>query len=142
FKAGDVGEFALTVHEAEAKAPQVADLAFRPVLLAETGGKLTAEDGVDAQGKFSKVYSFKAEPAKMYRFDLVSKQFDAYLRLEDGNGKTLKNEDAGDSRTSKLTFTADRTGDFRVVVSGYRPGEQGEFTLKIIESRVKGTPAA
>ena len=48
-------------------------------------GKLTADDPKDAVRKdsYCKVHTVKLEKDVVYRIDLISTQFDAYLRLED-----------------------------------------------------------
>ena len=56
----------------------------------EKKDKLTFEDPRDRLLEHShfKVFPFEVKAGSTYTIDLSSKAFDAYLRLEDGKGKT------------------------------------------------------
>src|SRR5207253_1768388 len=59
--------------------------------LLKVEGQLTREDPLDPVLKkgFHKVFEVKLTAGAYYQIDLVSKDFDAYLRLEDSKGKPL-----------------------------------------------------
>src|SRR5437773_428459 len=66
-------------------------------LILKVEGKLTPDDPKDAVRKNShhKVHTVKLQKDVVYRMDLISTQFDAYLRLEDAAGKQLEENDDG-----------------------------------------------
>src|SRR5205823_6654959 len=75
-----------------------------------------------------------------YRCEMVGKTFDAYLRLEDDKGITVKQEDFGDGKVSRLDFKAAKAGTYRLIATTFKPGQSGEFSLTIAE-RDKAPPA-
>src|SRR5262245_58109698 len=76
-------------------------------LVLKVEGKLTAGDPKDKVRKdsYHKVHTVKLEKDVVYRIDLISAQFDAYLRLEDADGKQLEENDNGPVLThSRIYF--------------------------------------
>jgi hypothetical protein len=69
-----------------------------------------------------------------YVIDLQSKQFDAYLRLEDGRHQLLGADDdgAGD-HDARLVFTAPKDGTYRVIATSFQQQGMGTYTLVIRE---------
>ena len=64
---------------------------------------------------------------------MVSKEIDAYLRLEDANGKQLaEDDDSGGNLDARIIFTAPRDGIYRVVATSCSPAN-GRFTLSVKE---------
>jgi hypothetical protein len=83
-----------------------------------------------------KIYFHKMEAGRGYRIDLESRDFDAYLRVEDPDGMSLaENDDGGDGLNSRILFTPTRPGNYRIIATTLGPGESGFFKLTI-------TPAA
>src|SRR5581483_5334053 len=63
--------------------------------LLKVAAPLTRDEAVDPLRKqgFHKVYTVKLTTGVPYQIDLVSKDFDAFLRLEDAAGKPLAEDD-------------------------------------------------
>ena len=75
---------------------------------------------------------------KTYTIDLVSEDFDAYLRLEhDDKGKLAEDDDGGGFQNSRIVFTPEATGVFRLVVTSCDPGQLGAYRLTIRETDAK-----
>jgi hypothetical protein len=106
-------------------------------------GHLSAGDPFDRlrKGCHARVY---AVPLKAGRhvIDLTSGDgkpgpsnpgfFDTYLRIEDGQGNVLaENDDHGGTFNSQVTLQVARPGEYRIVVTSYPQGATGDFELRI-----------
>jgi hypothetical protein len=87
-----------------------------------------------------KVYKIKLMEGKTYQIDLKSKDFDAFLRLEDAAGKEIafNNEALGEERLhARIVHKAAKTGEFKVVATSFdsKGGKlTGKFTLTVLEA--------
>jgi serine protease Do len=99
----------------------------------ELNDELTADDGPDAffPRSVCRVHEALFEDGRSYRINLDSDQFDAYVRIEDGNGKLLAfDQDSGGGRNAQLTFRAHRAGVYRIIVTAF-DGRTGEYRLQL-----------
>jgi serine protease Do len=97
-------------------------------------GKLTAADDLDRvrRGSHCKVYPFKMAPDHAYVIDLKSKEFDAYLRIEDAAGKTVaEDDDGGGGLNARLQFTPPGADTYRIIVTTFGNNETGAYTLSV-----------
>src|SRR5206468_1494641 len=87
-----------------------------------------------------KSYPFKMVAGASYVINLLSRDFDAYLRVEDANGKALaEDDDSGGSLDARLVFTAPRTETYQMVATTFAADQGGAFTLQV--ARVGVVPA-
>jgi CHAT domain-containing protein len=103
-----------------------------PLLRVE--GQLTRDDPVDPVLKLGphKVYTVKLLADTYYEMDLVSSKFDAYLRLEDANGRQLAaDDDSGGELNARLVYRAETADAYRIVVTSSQAGFFGEFRLTV-----------
>jgi CHAT domain-containing protein/Tfp pilus assembly protein PilF len=115
-----------------ASAPRAQEPADRPLL--EVQGELTRADPVDPVLKkgFHKVYPVKLAAGAYYQIDLVSKDFDAYLRLEDAGGKSLaQDDDTGGEQNARIVYQAAKAEVCRVVVTTFDAAAVGAFRLTV-----------
>jgi tetratricopeptide (TPR) repeat protein len=90
-------------------------------------GKLTAE-------KREQPHEVKLQAGKTYLLDLQSKHFDAFLRLEDDQGKKLaEDDDSGGGTNARIVFTATEAGSYRVIATSFRRAGLGDYTLLLRE---------
>jgi tetratricopeptide (TPR) repeat protein/tRNA A-37 threonylcarbamoyl transferase component Bud32 len=91
-------------------------------------GALTAK-------KREQVHEVQFHASKTYVIDLESNIFDTFLRLEDAQGLELdKNDDVSPGNlNSRLIFTAQKTGPYRLVATAFDPSGTGPYTLTIRE---------
>src|SRR4051794_24864482 len=77
-------------------------------------GTLDPKDPPDRLLKKSphKVHEVEFQAGKRYRIDLQSKEFEAFLRLEDGQGKRLAHHDGG-GQDAWLLFAPQEGGAYR-----------------------------
>jgi hypothetical protein len=95
---------------------------------------LTKDDPIDkGRKKHCRIYDVHMAAGKTYVIDHMSKQFDAFLRLEDAAGKQLaQDDDSGGGTDARIRFKAPSEGVFRVIATTF-DGRVGLFVLKIRE---------
>lgn len=107
-------------------------------------GKLTKDDAPDPVRKDSrhKVHELDLTKGRAYLIELSSKDFDTYLRVEDGEGAALaENDDAGpEDLNSRLGLVPPQTGKYRAVVTSFKGGQTGAYRLAVHELERLGAP--
>jgi hypothetical protein len=100
---------------------------------------LTIKDAADKfrPGFYARTYAFKMQAGTQYIIDLRSRDFDAFLRLEDANGKILQEDDdsggdTGNATDARIIFAAPDTAEYRIVATTFLPGQTGKFTLNVM----------
>jgi hypothetical protein len=96
-------------------------------------GMLTNADPKDRSLQFAphKVYKVRMNAGQKYTIDLVSRAFDAYLRLEDSTEKELaRDDDSGGNLNARIVFTAPATGSYRIIATTFNR-QVGPFTLSV-----------
>ena len=92
-------------------------------------GVLTAREAL-------KVHEMKLSAGYAYVIDLESNAFNTFLRLEDATGKKLAENDGvipGVNRNSRLLFTPEENGVYRLVATALQKRGVGPYTLTIRE---------
>jgi hypothetical protein len=138
---GGVGEYLLKV------APAVPILVLKnyepakAIDIAKGGGfehanKLTDKDPRDRvrQQMFAKIFLVNMVKDRVYTIDMMSRQFDAFLRLEDSAGKQLaEDDDSGGNLDALVIFRAPATGTYRIITTSFAGNTQGDFLLRVQE---------
>lgn len=79
---------------------------------------------------------------KRYTIDLVSRDFDAYLRLEDSTGKQLaEDDDSGGNLNARIVFQAPKDDTYWIIATTFLGGT-GNYTLSIREGGVANDKGA
>ena len=98
-------------------------------------GTLDPNDPTDRLLKKSphKVHEVQLAAGQVYQIDLASKDFDAFLRLEDGQGKHLAHDDdSGGGTDARLHFNPSASGSYRVIATAVPKGQpRGAYTLTV-----------
>jgi thiol-disulfide isomerase/thioredoxin len=102
-------------------------------------GTLTADDPKDKKTKTaSKVHDFKMKAGSAYIIRMTSDEVDAYLRLENADGKQLaENDDEGPGTfNSRIVFKCDKDGAYKIICTCYGKPEgnlktTGKYTLTV-----------
>ncbi len=80
-----------------------------------------------------RIYQVKLEAGKTYTIDMMSNQFDAFLRLEDDNSMQLMiDDDGGEGLNARIVFQPPRTATFQIVATTFGGGT-GSYTLSVRE---------
>jgi hypothetical protein len=132
---GSSGKYELSMRETKVtvtKAGEILDVGGKDGLTIEA--ILSKEDPLDkARKKYCKIYDVKMDGGKVYIIHLGSRQFDAFLRLENSEGKQLaKDDDSGGGNNARIRFKAPDDGVYRVYATSFNL-ETGLFVLKIRE---------
>lgn len=98
----------------------------------------SAVEGKIERGLDEDRFSFQAEKDRFYLIDLQAAELgsplDAWLRIEDGDGKELaKNDDAEGTSDPKLEWKAPENGKFVLAIGSvtHRGGEDYQYELKL-----------
>jgi hypothetical protein len=94
-------------------------------------GKLSPDDPKDKVLTKSphQVHTMKMKEGQTYQIDLMSRAFDAYLRVEDESGKQLAaDDDSGGNLDSRIYFKVPRDGGYRLIATSF-DGKAGPYTL-------------
>jgi hypothetical protein len=105
--------------------------------LLKVDDKLSTADAKDKvrTSCHSKAHPVKLEAGVLYTIDVVSDDFDPYLRLEDSQGKEVaKDDDKGGDFNARILFKADEA-EYRVVVTTYSRGEVGRYRLTVTSTQ-------
>jgi V8-like Glu-specific endopeptidase len=119
--------------------------------IASAGGKLIYQkkDRLtldDPSSKLNNGANYKSYPVPLkaggtYTFDLRSNQFDTFLRLEDPDGKKVaEDDDSGGDVNARIVYRALRDGEYRVIVTSFKPGQSGRFGLSVREAERRAEP--
>ncbi len=83
-------------------------------------------------GAYEEIHRVKLTAGQTYVIDLMSKDFDPYLIIEDSRGRRITtDDDGGIGLNSRVIFTPRRSGTYRIVVTSYRVRATGNFTLRV-----------
>jgi thiol-disulfide isomerase/thioredoxin len=95
--------------------------------------KLTNDDPKDKKrNAASKVHMVRMKAGKTYTIDMVSKEFDSYLRLEDKDGKELdEDDDSGGDLNARIIFNCTKDGEYRVICTAYAAQGIGNYVLTV-----------
>jgi len=129
---GGTGPFTLTILETSIARDAILDLKDG---MAKVDAKLTETDATDAvrTHSFCKTYAIKLAKGKSYQIDMMSKDVDSFLRLEDATGKELaKDDDSGDGRNARIQFECPEDGEYRIFATTFLGGT-GRFTVTVKE---------
>jgi len=112
-------------------------------------GALKADDPKDTKIKEapSQTFAVALTEGKTYRIDLVSKDFDAFVRLEYVDEKTKKSaevafdDDSGGFPNARIVYRAPKGGKYLVIVTSF-DRKPGKYDLSTVELSATETPKA
>jgi hypothetical protein len=126
---------ALQVSEA---GPKDKPPAVKPIVI---DSELNGSDAKDKKLKASpaKVHKLALKEGLVYVIDLVSKEFDAYLRIEDAGGKQLaEDDDGGGGLNARLFFIPPATAEYSVIATAFKT-KTGKYRLTVQQSNLQAT---
>jgi hypothetical protein len=129
---GGTGPFSLSIQETVIA--RLAELEMKDGM-AKVEATLTGKDATDAVLTHSvcKIYAIKLAKGKSYQIDMMSKDLDSFLRLEDSAGKELaKDDDSGGNHNARIQFECPDSGEYRIIATTYFGG-MGSFSLSVQE---------
>ncbi len=106
-------------------------------------GSLAQGDRQLRTGEFTESHTMQFRPGESVRFRLESTAFDAYLIVRPPSGRQLDNDDLVPGSTNAgIDIPVAEAGDYTVMVTTYRPGETGNYTLRVEHGAAGSLPAA
>jgi serine/threonine-protein kinase len=93
-------------------------------------GTLAPGDRTLGSGEYMDIYEFSFRAGQRIHIEAVSTAFDAYLILRWPSGRQVDNDDTRGT-DAIIEETLDETGVYRVIVTSFRPGETGPYTLTV-----------
>ncbi|MSU80244.1 MAG: redoxin domain-containing protein [Gemmataceae bacterium] len=105
-------------------------------------GKLTNADLKDKvrTDSFAKTFTYRMVENQRYQIDMVSTEFDSYLRLENPAGDNVaQDDDGGGFPNARMIYVAPKNGDYTIVCTSFGGGDAGKFTL-IVRDLAGGAP--
>ncbi|MDH3223566.1 MAG: PPC domain-containing protein [Gemmatimonadota bacterium] len=100
-------------------------------------GRLKKGDGRLRAGEFRDLYTFVGKTGDPVLIDLVSDDFDPYLAIISPSGKVLRNDDWGPTPAARIQARLVEDGAYRVIVTSFRPGEEGTYLLRLQDRRIR-----
>ena len=121
---GGNGNFLLKVKEAAA--------ASDPKKVYDPAKGIVALEGNISNDTKAIVYQVKLEKGMRYQIDLMSRTFDAFLTLNDVDGKKIaEDDDGGIGLNSRIVIEAETSGTYRIIASSLGMTGRGSFQLTI-----------
>jgi hypothetical protein len=132
FQPGETGAYELAYRVADAgQQPETAG-----VLLGAgrtERGRLESNDPTLSSGELNDSYGFVGRAGERVTFDLRSSEFDPYLILQmpDDHPQADNDDWEGAQDHARIETTLPADGQYRVLVTTFRPGEQGAYELQM-----------
>jgi peroxiredoxin len=111
--------------QAAAKGPKAKDVRIE--------GKLSPDDPRDPRRNAPhKVHLVPLKAGTTYTIDMVSRELDSYLRLEDPRGKQLaEDDDSGGNLNAQIVFDCEKDGVYRIIATSFNPNGAGRYVLTV-----------
>lgn len=138
YEAGETGAYEVSITTMRGAPGTIAgaDARFESGTLASGDRELTSGEYYDA-------YALSGNAGEHVVIDLRSAEFDPYLILIAPSEEQFENDDyEGDAQRSQLAMELPEDGEYRVVVTSYKPGEEGAYDLRIDRPGAAGAPGA
>ncbi|MCB9636701.1 MAG: caspase family protein [Sandaracinus sp.] len=136
YRAGLSGAYELKV--GSERGTTVATLAANPTPSGPAdsrNGALAQGDRTLQSGELVDSFGFDWPAGASFEIRLTSAAFDPYLIVKAPDGSQQDNDDESPGITaSRLVYTAAAAGHYEVLVTSYRPGETGDYTLTLTPS--------
>ncbi|MBN1837278.1 MAG: hypothetical protein JW820_15595 [Spirochaetales bacterium] len=88
-------------------------------------------------GKYFDTYPLQLSVGDRLVATLSSEEFDAYLLIESPDGRELENDDYQDGSDARLDVLVETRGEWRIKVTSYEEGEEGQYRLVINRERLQ-----
>lgn len=100
---------------------------------ASHGGQITDQDRDPRfPDRFAKVFTYHMTAGQLYLINLESRVFDAFLRLEDNQGKILAEDDDGAGNlNARITYRPERTDTYKIIATSLGGNQLGPYTLRV-----------
>ena len=94
-------------------------------------GELGPGDGTLTSGEYRDVFQFQWSTGAPIEVTAESSAFDAYLIHRAPSGAQHDDDDGGGGTNARIQLTAQETGTHTIMVTSFRSGEVGPYTLRV-----------
>jgi hypothetical protein len=94
-------------------------------------GALAQGDSTLNSGEFMDTYEMSFPAGSAVHLEAVSSAFDTYLIVRPPSGQQQDNDDQAQGNTNAALDFVSAGGTYRVIVTSYRPGEVGDYELRV-----------
>ena len=94
-------------------------------------GELAVGDDTLRSGEYADIYAFRGTPGQQFNVDLTSDVFDTYVIVRGPGDERQENDDTDRPGHSVVSMDLSESGEYRVIVTSYEPGETGAYQLSI-----------
>ncbi len=156
YQAGETGNYAVDLDVSDAAPTLTPDTSGNNSSATDTpatsgegevsvSGELASGDSTLTDGEFFDAYTFNAQAGQSMAVEMTSSEFDTYLIVVSPSNEVWENDDYGSTSVSHVEFTADASGEWRVMATSYSGGETGDYAITVwLDGEVvtRLTPAA
>jgi len=131
YRPGETGPYQLVAQWSGAEGGGAEGTASAPPSsVGNVRGALAQGDSQLQSGEFVDEHTFTLEPGRPAKIEATSTAFDTYLIVQTPSGRQLDNDDVAPNDTnSRVEIPSAEAGEYRVLVTSYRPGETGAYQL-------------
>ena len=106
-------------------------------------GSLTKKSDRDPKrGGYRQAYPVSMKAGNVYTIDLISTDFNSYLRLETSGGDALAaDDDGGGYPHARITYAPKKDGTYRIIATTSDQKGEGRYTLTIQQTSAQGPVA-
>ncbi|MCR4318128.1 MAG: hypothetical protein NUW37_17420 [Planctomycetes bacterium] len=95
----------------------------------EHRGELTTSDTPTSDGRFADVYEVEFDAGTVLTVEIIA-DWDTFLIIEGPDDFREVDDDGGEGLMSRLTVELPRSGTYRISVTSYGEGQNGEYTVR------------
>lgn len=99
-----------------------------------SGELASGDDTLQSSGEFVDHYRFSGRRGQRIAIDVASEAFDTYAILQPPEGDQIDNDDGPDGTNARIEQVLPADGEYGLLVTSYRPGESGRYTVTLSEA--------
>lgn len=114
--------------------PAAAGAAVLAIGESSAGQLARGDETLGETGEFVDTYRFTARRGERVAIDITSSDFDTYAILQPPQGDQIDNDDGPNGTNARIDQVLPADGEYRLLVTSFRPGETGQYQLSIMPS--------
>ena len=99
-----------------------------------SGELASGDETLQSSGEFVDHYRFSGRRGQRVAIDVASEAFDTYAILQPPQGDQIDNDDGPDGTNARIEQVLPADGEYGLLVTSYRPGESGRYTVTLSEA--------